>query len=205
MNLEQLMALADKEPDEALRIASSRLDEQPNDVAAIFIAWKAYMAAERWGLSYNLMKRALEISPNDPGIWNNVGMSLHGMMRTDDAEKFFRRALSIDPKNVPAMNNLALICVGNHKPEEAIHWADKSLSIDPKPDKQSGVMESRGYASLMLGRWKEGWDGYEACIGGTYRPIASYHGEPYWKGEPVQTLRIEGEQGIGDEISFGSI
>lgn len=205
MNLKELEALADREPDVALKIASKKLDEHPNHIESLYIAWKCCMSAERWGLAYNLMKRALEVEPNNSGIWNNVGMSLHGMMRTEEAEKCFRKALSLDPKSVPAMNNLALICVGNHKPEEAIQWADKSLAINPDPDKQSGVMESRGYACLMLGRWKEGWDGYEACTGGSYRPIVSYQGEPYWRGEPVETLRIEGEQGIGDEISFASI
>lgn len=205
MNIQQVTELAEREPDEALRLASNRLNESPNDVEGLFIAWKVHMLAERFGLAYNLMKRALEISPNDPGIWNNVGLALHGMMRLEDAEKCFRRALHLDPKHVPGMNNLALVCVGQHRPEEAIHWADKSLAISSDPDSQNGVMESRGYGCLMLGRWKEGWDGFEAMIGGKYRPIHALQGEPYWKGEKVNTLLVVGEQGIGDEISFASI
>lgn len=205
MNLQQVVAIADKDPDEGLRLASYRLNEYPNDVEALYVAWKVHMAAERFGLAYNLMKRGLEVSPNDPGVWNNVGLSLHGMMRLEDAEKCFRKALQLDPKNIPALNNLALICVGQHRPEEAIAIADKSLAISNDPEEQASVMESRGYGCLMLGRWKEGWDGFEAMIGGKYRPIHALQGEPYWKGEKVNTLLVVGEQGIGDEISFASI
>ena len=203
MNLQQVAELADREPDEALRLASNRLNESPNDVEGLYIAWKVHMAAERFGLAYNIMKRGLEVQPNDPGVWNNVGLALHGMMRLEDAEKCFRKSLQLDPKSIPALNNMALICVGQHKPIEAIEFADKSLSITT--DDQDSVMESRGYACLMLGRWKEGWDGFEAMIGGKYRPIHSLQGEGYWKGEKVETLLVVGEQGIGDEISFASI
>lgn len=203
MTSEELDALAGTDPDEALRIASARLDENPNDLTGLFATWKCYLTAERFGLSLITAKRLVELWPNNAGAWNNMGMSYHGMMDLDEAEKCFRRALRIDPKHVPAMNNLALICVGNHKPGEAIEWADKSLALTK--DDQNGVLESRGYACLMLGRWKEGWDGYEAMIGGSYRPIKPFNGEPYWKGEETETLVVVGEQGIGDEISFASI
>lgn len=205
MNLKQVIALSDKEPDEALRLACSRLNDYPNDVEALYVAWKVLMSAERFGLAYNVMKRALEVSPNDPGIWNNVGLALHGMMRLEDAEKCFLKSIQLDPKNIPALNNMALICVGQHRPEDAIKYADRSLSITNDPEEQASVMESRGYGCLMLGRWKEGWDGFEAMIGGKYRPIHSLQGEGYWKGEKVETLLVVGEQGIGDEISFASI
>lgn len=204
MTSAELEALAGTEPDEALRIASKRLDENPNDIQALFITWKCFLTAERFGLSLLAGKRLLELLPNSAAAWNNVGMSYHGMMMLDEAEKHFRRALRLDPKSVPAMNNLALICVGNHQPGEALMWADKSLAISDGPE-QNAVRESKGYACLMLGRWKEGWDGYESMVGGTYRPIHPFNGESYWKGEETETLVVVGEQGLGDEISFASI
>jgi len=202
---QELDDLAGSSPDEALKIASDRLTENPNDITALYTAWKAQLTAERFGLSLLPAKKLVELQPTNSPCWNNLGMSWHGMMELDEAERCFRRALRFDPKSVSAMNNLALICIGNHQPGEAIHWAEKSLALDPSEDAQNGVRESRGYACLMLGRWKEGWDGYESMIGGSYRPIKPFNGESYWKGEKTETLVCVGEQGIGDEISFGSI
>lgn len=206
MSLPQALALAEKgELDESLKLCSDHLNDFPNDSKAIFLAAYCLLKAERAGLAYNLLKRSADLVPHQPMVWNNMGMCAFQIGDLEEAEKLFRISLSkarTDEDKTPAMNNLAMCSVANHLPEEAIHWADKSLAINPD---QNDVKESRGYACLMLGRWKEGWDGYEAMIGGSYRPISPFQNEGYWKGEPVDTLVVVGEQGIGDEISFASI
>lgn len=191
------------EPDEALRIASNVLNENPNEPRALFLASYVFLQAERFGMAYNLLKRAAEIVPKREQLWNNLGMCCMKMNRIEEARTYLNRSLQINKINYPAINNLALIEVNEGNPNKALELADKSLKIDPS---QWDVRETMGYANLMLGNWEAGWDGFEAMVGNTKQRTADPRQDvPYWDGSEVKRLHIRGEQGIGDEISFASI
>jgi tetratricopeptide (TPR) repeat protein len=200
--------LSQNEPDEALRVVNDVLDEYPDNTEALHIAGRVYIAAKRFGMGYNLSKLAQQNAGNADAddmsaLWNNLALCAMGVPgRNEEAERYVRKALKIDPKNAAAMNNLALLCVNECRPEEAVQWADKSLAV--KPD-QRETKETRGYACLMLGRYAEGWAGYETMLGGPYRKPKPVGDEPYWKGEKGIRLMVRGEQGIGDEVSFASM
>jgi lipoprotein NlpI len=201
--LDAIRYVENGEPDEALRIASQILNDEPEQVDAICVAGQALLNAERYGLAYNLYKRALELRPDISGIWNNIGLVCMKMMRDDEARKYLTRSLNMEPDNTAALNNMALIEVNNGNPQGAVVLGNKSLSINPD---QSDVRETLGYANLMLGNWEAGWDGYEAMVGTEkHRTFPPRKDRPYWNGELGLTLNIRGEQGIGDEISFASM
>ena len=192
------------EPDEALRIASNVLNENPDEARALFLASYVFLQAERFGMAYNLLMRASQIVPKREQVWNNLGMCCMRMDRIDEARKHLNRALQIEAKNYAAMNNLALIEVNEGNPEKALDLAVRSLKIQPN---QWDVLETAGYASLMLGNWVAGWDGYEAMVGNEKRrsfPPRKPNAQ-YWDGHRGVPLHIRGEQGIGDEISFASV
>jgi hypothetical protein len=203
MILEAIRHVENGEPDEALRIASRILNDDPDQVDAICVAGQALLNAERYGLAYNLYKRALELRPDISGIWNNIGLVCLKMLREEEARKYLTRSLNMDRNNTAALNNLALLEVNNGNPKGAIVLGDKSLSIDHN---QPDVQETLGYAHLMLGNWEKGWDGYEAMVGNEkHRTFPPRKDKPYWDGTRGLTLNIRGEQGIGDEISFASM
>jgi ADP-heptose:LPS heptosyltransferase len=58
---------------------------------------------------------------------------------------------------------------------------------------------------LATGNWKDGWAGYEHCLGGRFRKIEVIGDESKWDGSPVDDLYIYGEQGLGDELMYASI
>ena len=191
------------EPDEALRIASNILNENPKEARALFLASYVFLQAERFGLAYNLLKQASVIVPFREQVWNNLGMCCMKMGLIDEARTHLNKALKLNKDNYPAMNNLALIEVNEGNPSKSLEYVNKSLSINPD---QWDVLETKGYASLMLGDWVNGWDGYEAMVGNTkQRTMTPRKDVPYWTGEAVKTLLVRGEQGIGDEIAFASI
>lgn len=201
-------SLAKDEPDEALRIANGILNEEPNNPRALFIAGFVMMRAERWGLGYNIFKRAIELAPAVDACYNNAGMCAasctnadnNGML--DEAEKLLRRALKLNKGSTAARNNLALVGVHRCDPDMAIKFAKDSLAIDPD---QPEAQESLGYAYLMRRNWADGWNGYEKAIGWSkYRKDFQYGSEPYWQGQTGGRLIVRGEQGIGDEITFAS-
>lgn len=191
------------EPDEALRVASNILNDNPNEARALFLASYVFLQAERYGMAYNLLKRAADLVPKREQVWNNLGMCCMKMHKTAEAKQHLYKALQIEPKNYAAMNNLALIEVNEGNPKKALEYVHKSLKLNPA---QWDVKETQGYASLMLGDWENGWDGYEAMVGNTKQRTAEPRQDvPYWDGSQVKTLHIRGEQGIGDEISFASM
>lgn len=191
------------EHEEALRICNDRLSENPDDSLALFICAYALTKASKWGLAYNLLLRAVVLSPNRHEIHNNLGNCCINMMRLDEAEQHIKRAIGLSPESKPGLNNMALLSIYACKPEESLRWAKKSLAIDPD---QWDVSETYGYANMMLGNWEEGWKGYEKMIGHSKaRPWKPFNNEPRWDGTKGVTVHFRGEQGIGDEISFASI
>jgi tetratricopeptide (TPR) repeat protein len=201
--IKQAHDIVEHEPDEALRIASNILNDSPNEARALFLAAFVFLHAERFGMAYNLLKRAAELVPFREQVWNNLGMCCLKMNLVDEARSYLHKSLKINSDNAPALNNLGLIEVNEGNPLKAIEYCNKSLKIDGD---QADAKETLGYAHLMLGHWVEGWDGYEAMVGVTTQ--RTYHPNvdlPYWDGSKVDTLLIRGEQGIGDEISFASV
>jgi hypothetical protein len=194
--------LANQDPARAVTEAEQALNEHPNHVGALSVAAYAFLKIERFGVAYSLLERACKASPEKSALWSNLGMCALGCMDHDLAIQHLRQALKLDNRNSSAMNNLALAYVNKGDPIMAIQWGEKARELrgdDP------ALMETLGYANLMLGRWEAGWEGFEGSLGGKIRRPRSYHGEPYWDGSPVKTLVVRGEQGIGDEISFASV
>jgi tetratricopeptide (TPR) repeat protein len=202
--VQQAMTLAEQgEPDEALRLTSQILNENPNEARALFIASYVFLHAERYGMAYNLLKQAALIVPQRDQVWNNLGMCCMKMGNINEARQHFTKALKLNKDNYQSMNNLALIEVNECNPVKALEWVNKSLKINPD---QWDVKETQGYANLMLGNWQEGWEGFEAMVGNTKQRTAEPRKPvPYWGGQSTKGLLIRGEQGIGDEIAFASM
>lgn len=191
--------------DEASRKCSELLNEHPHNPKVLAVSAWIYMRAKRFGLAYCLLEKAAKLWPNDitrSDILNNLGMCAFGCMLLNESEEHLTASVRVNPNNYAPMNNLSLVYVNKCEPGLAIEWANKSRKLvgdDP------ALMESYGYAQLMLGNWQEGWTGFEGGLEGDIRRSRQYQNEPYWDGSPVKTLVIRGEQGIGDEISFASM
>ncbi len=182
-------------------MVSEVLTENPDNPKALSVMGWIYMQVERFGVARVLMEKAASIVPMTE-IYNNLGMCEMGCLRWDEAERWLRKALRLDPTNSAAMNNMALVCVNKCEPGVALEWTKKARKLCGD---DAALMETYGYANLMLGNWEEGWTGFEGGLNGKVRVPRRYQYEPYWDGQPVETLVVRGEQGIGDEISFASL
>jgi tetratricopeptide (TPR) repeat protein len=190
--------------EQALTVANGILDEDPDNAVALLIAGRVAVKMQKHGLAYNLLKRAAEFAPNRWDIRTNLAAACIGMQRLVDAKRLLQEIRRTRPNDEKALALLCLLAVYDCNPRLAIDLGEKSLQL--KAD-QWDVHESLGYARLMLGEWKGGWDGYEKFIGKSrYRPLKAPHeGCPYWDGSKNLDLYVRGEQGIGDEISFASV
>jgi hypothetical protein len=202
-------------------VLNSALNCDPNHPGALWSLAYCYMKAEKWGMAYTCIKRAIELWPGNPQVYKlycNLGAATLSMASTSQDDKFLDEAEGYllkgmkraDSKNgivedqdvEQALNHLALISLFRAEPERAIHFAERSLK---KNGLQKDVLETLGYAQLMLGRWKEGFYNYDFSVNShRVRKLKPFHGEPFWDGSDGVKLFVRGEQGIGDEISYAS-
>jgi len=150
------------EPDEAMRIANTYLNDHIGDVGGITIAALCLFDAGRIGMAQALFKQAVALKPEMSGLWNNLGLCYQEGSDLEEGEACFIKALHRDPNNALAYNNLAQLYVNTARPEKAMNCAAKALAIDPGlPD----AHYNNGLDLLQMGKWKDGWLGYEHNLG----------------------------------------
>ena len=192
--------------DEALRLASKELDENPDDMKALFIASRAMLNMDRPGIALPACLHYVNLYPTMPQGWDNLGQAYTGTFMFEEAEEAFRNGLVTDPRNYSLNNSLALLHLFKAEPDKALKYADRAVALGGK-DAVSPVFNA-ALASFMKGDFEAGWMLYDVGLGkvGGDRKEMSYRDprEPRWIGEKGMTVVAYGEQGLGDEIAFAS-
>lgn len=200
MTYTEIQALLDDDPDEVVRQCTELLNADPDDALALFLIGTVYARAERFGLAVNTFRRVVDLKPARAEGWNNLGMSLEGLHRELQAREAFRTAWGLE-KRASYAANIAVTHLDLQEYRQAIEWARRALELD---DKLPGAWTTLGMASLATGDWEAGWRGYGYGVGGRFRKRVQFADEPQWRGEPVGTLVVYGEQGLGDEVMYAS-
>lgn len=190
---------------EALELALAVLDKDFDNPAALYIAGFCMQQTENPGLAYQLFKRACDY-PNAADFdrsmtWQALGTCFYDKRKLDEAEECYRKALRYDANNANACASLGMIAVAKSEYGMAIEWSNKALKIEP--DHEDAKI-NRGFAYLALGKYGEGWDGYNLNIGKITDRTDRFPNVKRWNGEKDQTVIVYREQGLGDEISFAS-
>lgn len=185
----------------AMPVIYSVLEEHPNDAITLHFMGYIYLMGGKEPLAYQWFRRALEQMPQNHAIWTSLGRALHEMDRSEEALQCLLRAAAMNPEYAPAYSNGAAVLVQLSDWEGAEKACRIALEIDPT-DLNSHLNLSHCY--LATGRWKEGWAEWAKSLGGKYRKEWIYKDEPRWQGEEGKFLCIYGEQGLGDEMFYGS-
>lgn len=201
-DFQRAASLLDDDPDEAFKQCNARLRDHPEDAKALFLVGLIHARSERFSCALPIFERCVRLAPTAEEAWNNLGMTLQECHQSAKAREAFQRALQLNPKKSIYYANLAATHLTEGDYRNAKKWCKRALELDPDND---GAWGTYGFACLASGEWKEGWAGYEHCLGGRFRKKLNFTGEPDWKGEKVKSLVIYGEQGLGDEIMYASI
>lgn len=194
------------EPDDALMLCHQVMGDYPDDLGALHIAGHCYIKAERWGMAYQMYWRATQLYPERSESWNNMGRCLQELGRADEAEAIFRRCIDMAPDDYAAYNNMLQTCTVAGRHGEAVYWYKEALKRATDENDRQEARMNVGMSLLAVRQWKEGWECYESGIGrNKCRPEISFKDEPRWDGSPHQGLAVYAEQGLGEEILFGSM
>lgn len=199
--------------DVAIQVLEDQLGRTPEILALMFNLHSCYANRGENQKAIEIALKTVQLAPTNPDAYNNLGASLHAVNRTDDANIAFQTAVDLDPKHFTARLNLANNLV--NQDERKIREINQAVEEygDSMPQRSKiGALHNTAFAYLRLGQLEKGWErlehGFSPLIDSSRgrRPQRHFN-VPRWTGEPLngKRLMVWREQGLGDEIMFGSM
>lgn len=153
-----------------------------------------------YGLGILLLKMGLQLYPNHPLAWTNIGTAYKHISRDDLAVKAYEKAYALNPDSPEVLASMGGFYINRNEALKAEELSRKALAKDPSCH---AARMNLGVALLEQGRFEEAWPLYDSRWesldrAGDKRPYKA----PRWTGEKVELLSIHGEQGLGDEIMY---
>ena len=162
----------------------------------------------RYGDAIETLKALLQVESASPILWNTLGtvMSDQGDMAT--ALTFFEEALRLDPGFAKARYNRANVRQPLGDEEGALEDLEAAAEGAESAYERAMMAMARAMLLLGMGRVKEGFEAYEVRLSPdlpeSMRPVLE---APRWDGSSSlagKRLLVLGEQGIADEMVFGT-
>lgn len=193
------LSLQEKDSEEAIENYADSLRLHYSVDTAKLLA-KAYSDANRFDESEQIVREALEKSPDDYQLLGRLGRLLTVTDRYEEAIEIQRRLADLPVVDTQIYADLTYVhyCLGEL--DQAQYYVGKILSIEPA---NYNARYYLGLIQLAKGDFSQAWDNY------SWRMLASMvHGPrfafPEWNGvtSADRTLLIFAEQGLGDQIMF---
>jgi tetratricopeptide (TPR) repeat protein len=193
-------AYNDRRMSEVWALSNKVLTDMPDNPQALFLAGQAALSFDWQGLAYQLFRRSTALRPDIGQNWLGFGSAALDMRMWREAEECMHTAAKLLPDSAIPLSNLATIALNSGRPREAIAWVDKAQAVEPDL-RQIGL--NKGFAYLMLRDWERGFEGFQHNVftKGRKRRVYRIPEEPDWDGTPGQTVVVQCEQGLGDEIA----
>lgn len=115
------------QPAQALEVLSTG----PADADLISLSAKAYGRLNKHELALAAMERAATLAPNNPDIFNTLGITQAQNGRIDLAERSFAKAVALNPKHSNARVNRARALMALRRPDDAFMELKEHLANYP--------------------------------------------------------------------------
>ncbi|WP_428152430.1 tetratricopeptide repeat protein [Brevundimonas sp.] len=177
--------------------------EGTNNLACVLRDQKRYQEA------IDALRDLIQIEQTDPTLWNTLGTVLSDQGQMKESLTFFDEALRIDPAFAKARYNRANALQPLGQAERALADLDKALKGAESPYEHAMMRMARAMTLMGMGRLKEGFEAYEVRLD-PEMPEAMHVvvDAPRWDPETGDVrgkrLLVVGEQGIADEMVFGT-
>ncbi len=164
----------------------------------------AYLYAERVTDAVSQLRKALELEPNHVQAHSNLGFVLiRDLEQYEEGAEHIVRAKELAPSDPAILCNWIMALHHTNRWEEALALAEDLLAHDPE---LSEARINRALILLSKGDFVRGWPDYETRKQSPRNKPASDVPAPEWDGSSLQgqSVFVYPEQGLGDEIMFGS-
>lgn len=121
----------------------------------------ALMDQNRLGEAINHFRKALEIQPGYPEVYNSLGSAFSKLNYQQEAVEAYKQAISIKPDYTEAYNNLGVAYTQLNRFEEAIESYKQAIKI--KPD-YAEAYNNLGTVYNQLANYQEAVESYRQAI-----------------------------------------
>ncbi|HYC02705.1 MAG TPA: tetratricopeptide repeat protein [Azospirillaceae bacterium] len=197
--------LADRRrPAEAIEAHGRALAIRPDYAKARINLGIALRHAGRPAEAVAELRHALDLDPGSAVGWTNLGLALADLGHESEAATCHAKAVKLDPSFAEARNNLAILQVGAGDRAGARATLDRLLADQPG---FAPALYNRALLALEEGDLARGWDWHEARFAARQAEPDRHFTMPRWRGEdvPARRVLVWREQGLGDELMFGSL
>lgn len=139
-------------------------NRDPEKATRIYVeAGMRYLQARNMASANRTLKRAEELSPDDPAV-NNALALFYGVEGDDDlAEKHFKRAIAADAEFSQARNNYAVFLYEHERYRDAADQLEKVVKDYLYP-KRYAAFENLGLCYLKLEQWDEARQAFNRAL-----------------------------------------
>lgn len=149
----------------------------------------------KWGAAAGCFARAVERG-GDYRALCNLGWNLHLSGRSAEGADKLLAALKLAPREPTPNALLSQVFATLGHDLGAVRYG--RVAVEHGPDEPINHM-ALSFALMAAGRWEEGWREYESRF--AYKiPEFLTRPFPLWRGERVEHLFLEAEQGLGDTL-----
>ena len=175
---------------------------QPANPQAYYNLGVALQQDARHVAAADAYRRTVELAPGNVSAWANLGLALKDIGKQDDAVAACQQALQLQPLQSVALNTLGVIARDRQQFVMALDCFDRAVAAQPDYIQANW---NRAQVLLELGDYARGWEAFEWRWQEEPRMVRESPFPP-WQGPaagPVSLL-VYPEQGIGDQIMYGS-
>ncbi len=164
---------------------------------------------KRYGDAVETLKALLAVEPGSPVLWNTLGTVLSDQGDMSTALTFFEEALRLNPEFAKARYNRANARQPMGDAAGALEDLEAALPGAEGPYERAMMNMARAMLLMALGRIPEGFEAYEVRLDRNLPEamrvaVDAPRWDPKTEALAGKRLLIVGEQGIADEMVFGT-
>jgi hypothetical protein len=187
------------------RVLSFMMDSNPMNPGVIATLGAMYVCQDRYGMAEMVYRYGVAFYPQLKSMWTGLGTAIRNPERAEESFQYLGHALELKPDDTVALTNMAAMYNEIGEYEKALEMANRSVAAKAEGQDAYAATDAIALASLGLEDFETGFRLNRESLGVKFRKEIIYGDEEVWNGQPDGTVIVYGEQGIGDEIFYGSV
>ena len=159
---------------------------------------------KEFDLAIQSYQKEIRLKPKYPDVLNDLGILYFVRSQYDKANESYDQAITIDSSYADPYQNKAMIHVRQKQFDEAKKMLELSLKLKANNYEAIAVLAN---LKKYICEFDDAWDLYQYRFELELKDEKKYFKKPLWSDQYVKAKRIYlyAEQGIGDQILFGSM